>query len=184
MRYSSDDVVNVDRTERRHRHHTRPDVGETWLQCSSSVQSKLSQSNPLLGQVLGIRSTMSTDVTADNHPEQPLRFKAARDRFDGNASNVVVTNVQNATLVAAKPVYLDTPDLGRTAQWIADNQSTPPLPNPVRVRYASGSSSSDSSLSPPAMTAHQPASQKQLRRKPPSSRTSHQCHVSQSTYLH
>jgi len=37
MRYSSDDVVNVDRTERRHR-HTRPDVGETWLRCSSSVQ--------------------------------------------------------------------------------------------------------------------------------------------------
>jgi len=184
MRYSSDDVVNVDRTERRHRHHTRPDVGETWLQCSSSVQSKLSQSNPLLGQVLGIRSTMSTDVTADNHPEQPLRFKAARDRFDGNASNVVVTNVQNATLVAAKPVYLDTPDLGRTAQWVNDNinnPSTAPPPNPSHVRRTSGSSSSDSSLSPPVLTPHQPGSQLQLRRKPPSSRTSHHSSVSRQS---
>jgi len=71
--------------------------------------TKLSQANPLLEQVLVTRPTMSSDVTADNRPEQPLMFQAARDRFDGNTSNVVVTNVQNATLVAAKPVCLAGP---------------------------------------------------------------------------
>jgi len=143
--------------------------------------TKLSQANPLLGQVLVTRPTMSSDVTADNRPKQPLVFKAARDCFDGNASNVVVTNVQNGTLVAAKPVYVDTPDLGRTAQWIADSQSTPPPPNPTRVRYASGSSSSDSSLSPPVLTPHQLGSQLQPRRKPPSSRSSHRSSVSRQS---
>jgi len=52
--------------------------------------SKLSHANPLLGQVLVTRPTMSSNVTADNRPEQPLRSKAARDRFDGNASNMVL----------------------------------------------------------------------------------------------
>ena len=132
--------------------------------------SKLSHANPLLGQVLVTRPTMSSDVTADNRPEQPLRSKAARDRFDGNASNMVVANVQNATLVAAKPVYLDTLDLDRTAQWIADSQSTASPPSPSRVRYASGSSSSESSLSPPVLTPHHLDSQPQPRRKPPSCR--------------
>jgi len=132
--------------------------------------SKLCQANPLLGQVLVTRPTMNSDVTADNRPEQPLRSKAARDRFDGNASNVVVANVQNATLIAAKPVYLDTPDFGRTRQWIADSQSTAPPPSPSRVRYASGSSSSESSLSSPVLTPHHLDSQPQPRRKPPSCR--------------
>jgi len=45
--------------------------------------TKLSQSNPLLGQVQGTHPTMSSDVTADNHPEKLLMFKAARDRFCG-----------------------------------------------------------------------------------------------------
>ena len=143
--------------------------------------TKLFQAHPLLGQVLVTRPTTGSDVTADNQPEQPLMFKAARDRLDGNASNVVVTNVQNATLVSAKPVCLDAPDLGRTAQWIADNQSIAPPPNPSRVRYASGSSSCDSSLSPPAITAHQLGSQPQLRRKPPSSRASHHSSVSRQS---
>ena len=116
--------------------------------------TKLPQANPLLGLVLETRP-ISSDVTVDNQPEQPLGFKAARDRLDGNESYVVVNHTQNATLLAAKTVCLDTPDFGRTAQWIADNQSTAPPPNPGRVRYTSGSSSSDSSLSPPAMTTHQ-----------------------------
>jgi len=144
--------------------------------------TKLSQANPLLGLVLETRP-ISSDVTVDNRPEQPLGFKAARDRLDGNESYMVVNRAQNATLVAAKPVYLDTPDLGRTAQWIADSQSTAPPPNPSRVRYrpTSGSSSSDSSLSPPAMTAHQLGSQPQPRRKPPSSRSSHHTSVSRQS---
>ena len=145
--------------------------------------TKLSQANPLLGLVLETRPIMS-DVTADNRPEQPLGFEAARDRLDGNESYVLVNHAQNATLVAAKSVCLDTPDFGRTAQWIADNQSTAPPPNPGRARYASGSSSSDSSLSPPAMTPHQLGSQPQPRRKPPivpGRLTVAQRHVSQWT---
>jgi len=142
--------------------------------------TKLSQANPLLGLVLETRP-ISSDVTADNRPEQPLGFKAARDRLDGNESYMVVNRAQNATLVAAKSVCLDTPDLDRTAQWIADSQSTAPPPNPGRVRYTSGSSSSDSSLSPPAMTAHQLGSQPQPRRKPPSSRSSHRSSVSRQS---
>ena len=142
--------------------------------------TKLSQANPLLGLVLETRPTNS-DVTADNRPEQPLGFTAARDRLDGNESYRIVNPVQNATLVAAKSVYLDTPDLGRTAQWIADSQSTAPPPNPGRVRYTSGSSSSDSSLSPPAMTTPQLGSQPQPRRKPPSSRSSHRSSVSRQS---
>jgi len=94
---------------------------------------------------------------------------------------MVVNRAQNATLVAAKSVCLDTPDLGRTAQWIADNQFTAPPPNPGRVRYTSGSTSSDFSLSPPAMTAHQLGSQPQPRRKPPSSRSSHRSSVSRQS---
>ena len=133
--------------------------------------TKLPQANPLLGLVLETRPIIS-DVTADNRPEQPLGFKAARDRLDGNESYMVVNHAQNATLVAAKTVCLDTPDFGRTAQWITDNQSTALPPNPGRTRYTSGSSSSDSSLSPPAMTVHQLGSQPQPRRKPPSSRSS------------
>ena len=120
--------------------------------------TKLPQANPLLGLVLETRPIISDD-TADNRPEQPLGFQAARDRLDGNESYMVVNHAQNATLVAAKSVCLDTPDLGRTAQWIADNQSTAPPPNPGRARYASGSSSSDSSLSPPAMHDSSPTRQ-------------------------
>ena len=124
----------------------------------------------MLGLVLETRPIIS-DVTADNRPEQPLGFQAARDRLDGNESYVVVNHDQNATLVAAKPVYLDTLDLGRTAQWIADSQSTASPPSPSRVRYASGSSSSESSLSPPVLTPHHLDSQPQPRCKPPSSRS-------------
>ena len=62
--------------------------------------TKLSQANPLLGLVLETRPIMS-DVTADNRPEQPLGFEAARDRLDGNESYVVVNHAQIATLVAA-----------------------------------------------------------------------------------
>jgi len=144
--------------------------------------TKLSQANPLLGLVLENRPIMS-DVTADNRPEQPLGFTAARDRLDGNESYGIVNPVQNATLVAAKPVYLDTPDFGRTAQWIADTQSTAPPPNPGRARYTSGSSSSDSSLSPPAMTAHQLGSHA-ASRLVPGRLTVAQRHISQLTSSH
>ena len=89
--------------------HANDEIDDTSLSCPSPT--------PCLGN----RPIMSSDVTADDHPEQPLRFKAARDRFDGNYSNVILTNFYNATLVAEKSVCLDTPDLGRTAQWVTDN---------------------------------------------------------------
>ena len=55
--------------------------------------TKLPQANPLLGLVLETRPIIS-DVTADNRPEQPLGFKAARDRLDGNESYMVVNHAQ------------------------------------------------------------------------------------------
>ena len=55
--------------------------------------TKLPQANSLLGLVLETRPIIS-DVTADNRPEQPLGFKAARDRLDGNESYMVVNHAQ------------------------------------------------------------------------------------------